>query len=219
MIWLVFFFIIVAASFVLAYLSMKDFPDILSAKQGGVFLIKKPQNLNATVLETIKNKFNKGQIISFERLFKGSQSALVVFGPRGLLELGDLDLLELEDYCFVDSTNVTAWEATVRGDPPENIFNEIPQLGINEQFWWQVTLRVTKNNFQTEIRSVVCAEGDRRQDLVTKFQDLNSKLIKLPKPLTSNQILISYQKRTIVPLSEDPLVLTGQQVLSLLGKS
>ncbi len=200
---------------------MRDFPDLLPYEKAGVFLIRAPHNLTAELLEKIKNRFNRGEIISFERLFKGSKSALVVFGPRSLTDFSELSLLELEDYSYVDPESVSVWDVVLKGgEIPDNIFADLPSLNVDDQFWWQLALRVRKGEFQTEIRSVVYTQDiEWRKELASKLQNLaDGKLVKLPKPLTPEQQLGNYQKRIIVPLAKDQLILGSAQIFKLLGK-
>ncbi len=219
LIWLIPFLAIIGVSFVLAFFSMRDFPDRLEIAKAGVFLIRNPENLTQELLETFRKKFISGEIISFERLFKGSKSALVVFGPRALANFLELNLLELEDYVSVDPGGVTAWEVALKGNLTNNVFEDLPELEVDDQFWWQLTLRATQGQFQTEIRSVVLAPDDRRLILAAKLQSLaGGQLVKQPRPLTSTQILINYQKRTILPLAKDQLILKSDQIFKLLGK-
>ncbi len=195
---------------------MKDFLEIPSLSINSLFLIRNPNSLDLRLLEIIKNKFNRGQIISFERLFKGNQSALVVFGPKELVSLTDLDLLELEDFTNVNPEKTTAWEVTYKGEIPANIFADLPPLKSTEQFWWQISLQIKKDQFRSQIRAVLVSE---RSELVKPLQNLsNGKLIKKPRPLTSAQILDNFKKRTILPLGENLVGLDTTQILKLIGR-
>lgn len=219
-IWILLFFLIISASFVLAYFSMKDYPEIPSLSINSIFLIRNPTVIDLELFENIKKKFNRGQIISFERLFKGAKSALVVFGPKELTKLENLDLLELEDYSKVEQNKALAWEVTIKGDLPDNIFQSLPAFNTSEQFWWQLALQVKKNHFQAQIRAVVIAEEDRKGEIAHELQNLlDGQLVKLPKPLSSAQILENFQKRSILPMAKDSLLLEAYQIIKLLGKA
>lgn len=212
-IYLILFLIVVAVSFILAFLSMKDFPDLPNKKNYGVFLIRNPQNLTLELLNLILIKSSKGEIISFEHLFKGENEALVIFGPKNIVsEYQSLNLLELEDYTDVDA-KIQAWEVSMK----EEFSSKIPPLLDSEQFWWQVTTQGKKENFQAILRAVVIS--DREGRVKELFNILNSYgLVKKPLPLTSEQILENYKERSLTPLSKDLYYLSSSQVLKLLGK-
>lgn len=98
MIWIVAFFIIILVSAVLAFRSMKDyeeFPDNLSLNT--LFFIGNPQNLTAGSLKKLHGVFlGRKQFFSIERLNKGKERALVIFGPKDLPEiLPELNLVEI----------------------------------------------------------------------------------------------------------------------------
>lgn len=149
--WFILFFLVVAVSFLLAYQSMKDFPRTPSRKEEeyGLFLVRAPKFLDSMFLNNVHNDLLKeGKVLSVERLFKGSQSALVVFGPRNVLQrYPNLNLLELEDYTNVDPANIQVWETGLKNEaeftklPPTNIFVNLPEVEELGQFWWQVVLK------------------------------------------------------------------------------
>lgn len=153
LLWVVLFLIIIAISFLLAFQSMKDFAEKPSAlgKDYALFLIRNPQALSEKLLEELHAlTFKTGHIITLERLFKGAKSAVVVFGPKSILDnYPDLNLLELEDYTTVNEDHVITWEIGTK-DPvlfhfyPISVFKQLPKLGEDQQFWWQLTLRGTK---------------------------------------------------------------------------
>lgn len=204
--WVILFLLVVATSFVLAVKSMKDFTDIpQNAKQEyGLFLIRKIQGFNATLLSHLNEKLlESGSILSIERLFKGKKSALVVYGPRKiLLSLNHvLDLLELEDYTDVNVGHISAWEIGIKDQSIEwmsgqNIFANLPQFLDSEQFWWQLILN---GSFNLQITAVlISADGQRRTGLTQSLQSLNLQvLIKLPKAFSNPQFLDFYQKRSL----------------------
>lgn len=225
--WLILFFLIIAISFVLAFLSMRDFQEVPPGKgEYGLFLIRKPRELNLDVLNLIHTYIlDEGLIISLERLFKGKKSTLVIFGPKKLLEtLRQLDLLELEDYTEVNRENLSVWEIGVRSRkgislPVKSFFNDLPGFDAEEQFFWQLVLQARKDNlklFQSQIRAVVySSDHKRRKDLTLAIQNLDlGTLTKVPKPFTQNQIMDFYQQRSLVRDSNNP-DLTTLEVLKL----
>lgn len=263
--WLILFLLVVAISFILAYQSMRDFqekPESFGLEYG-LFLIRNRQSFTPAVLDELHQATSKeGLIFSIERLFKGNQSALVLFGPKEVLrDFAQLDLVELEDYAVVDPGQVQAWEMSVK-DPQsfnsnsvETIFNNLPSLEETEQFWWQLALKphskdepfsfakmremfgflfpgnqsykmamkkITSGDgekaFQGQIRAVLLTPNlGRREKLKEALENIEpGKLIKVPRPFTSAQILESYKKRTITPGILAPFALTSRGALQLL---
>lgn len=96
---IILFILIVAASAYLAYISMRDYYDLPEKiKNYSLFLIREPSALNVANLDKFLAE-SSAPILSFERLFKGSRSALVIYGPKQVLaKFPDFKLLELEDY-------------------------------------------------------------------------------------------------------------------------
>lgn len=147
--WFVLFFLIIAISFVLAYQSMKDYVEKPALNAYSLYLIRNPLALTSQLLDEIYLALNsQDSLVSFEKLFKGQKSALVVFGPKAILDKfnGRLNLLELEDYTNVDSGTVSAWEMTIKDSNllqnPSPVLK--PDLVEVEQFWWQLVLQAKK---------------------------------------------------------------------------
>lgn len=231
--WLALFFLIVGISFVLAYRSMKDYQEIPSSAkvEYGLFLVRQNAGFNANLLNSIGRLIlDKGLIISLERLFKGKKAALTIYGPRQVLEQfsSTLNLLELEDYILdCDSSNVSVWEMGTQNagshnfDNPNLIFENLSELSEEDQFFWQVILRAKSDKegmaFQTQIRAVVYSQDPtRRKMLTTALQDLKlGELTKVPKPFSTEQMLIFYHLRSLSKDSSGP-VLGSEGVMRLL---
>lgn len=244
--WFVLFFLIIAISFVLAYQSMKDYVEKPTLSAYGLYLIRNPLVFTAQLLDEIYlNLSSQDSLISFEKLFKGQKSALVVFGPKAILNkfTPQLNLLELEDYTNVDPSAVAAWEMIIKDysllQNPSPVLN--PALNDNEQFWWQLVLQAKKGlmgslvgqkkefevarlresqkvkNFTGQIRVVlVSPDSVRRKDLAQGLENLGEgKIIKIPRPLSTAQILDTYKTRVLQSAS-DPLTVTIDEVLALL---
>jgi len=215
-----FFLVIIAISFVLAYRSMQDYQEIPSPEKNGVYLIQNPSSLTKELIAEIGTKAG-GEVVSFERLFKGNQSALVIFGPKPVLEtFAQLNLLELEEYTLIKAPKI-AWEMGIKDsslDFQGNPFASLPLLNLDEQFWWQLLLQnQDKDHWQAQIRAVVVSgDSARLKELSGSLAHL-SRVIKIPRPLTSDQIYQQYLKRALNSLSK-PLILNSQQILMLLGK-
>lgn len=179
LLWLALFLIIIAISFLLAYQSMRDFAEKPSAlgKDYSLFLVRNPQNLSTKLLEELHAATLKtGHIITLERLFKGTKSAVVIFGPKSILDnYPDLNLLELEDYTNVSEYEVIAWEVGTKDAAMFHfdriaVFNQIPKLEETEQFWWQLTMRGSKEHLWPTLGS---------SSIVQKMSDLTSEIFGL----------------------------------------
>lgn len=278
LLWLGLFLIIVAISFLLAFQSMKDFQITpkLTGSQYALFLIKNPENLDSQILDRIYDAISKtGSIITLERLFKGSKSALVIFGPRSILSLfiDDLGLVELEEYSEVDPARITAWEVGTKDQAtfhlqPVKLFQMKIDLNDSEQFWWQLTMQANpgqlwpdlnakkgflsgifspmdrnyemnlrkmaasvpgfvelakqknqQKTYQSQIRAVIISSDKvRRESLAKQLESIDGgKLVKLPRPYTSAQILSTYQKRSRIVSNINTLILTTDELLQLSG--
>lgn len=208
--WFILFGCIVAVSFVLALRSMADFEENPQEKKDhyGLFLIRNPIALNVSLLDSLHERIIKmGLIISLERLIKGRESALVIFGPKEVLRhfVSVLNLLELEDYTRNLNDQISAWEMGLKSPDKEvieNSFESFPLLEKDEQFWWQIVLLAKEDGgdkyFESQIRAVVlCSDDRRRVKLASILQNSNAgRLIKVPKPFTSLQIFEFYRKRS-----------------------
>ncbi len=219
--WLTLFILVIAISFVLALLSMRDFQGVPhSQSEYGLFLIRQPAQFRADVLNLIHTRITEENlIVSIERLLKGKKSTLVIFGPKKVLEsLPQLDLLELEDYTDINREDVSVWEVGVRSNkdiqPVKSFFTNLPQLDVEEEFWWQIVLGPS---FQSQIRAVlVITNLQRRQDISQNIQRLDlGRLTKIPKPFTTDQFLDFYLRRSLNRDSHNP-ILTPQEVLQLI---
>lgn len=222
--WLILFLIIVGISFILAFWSMRDYQEIpqQSKAEYGLFLIRRTDNLNFEILDVFRRSMlDRGFIISMERLFKGKQAALAIFGPKKILEQysQQLNLLELEDYALnLVSENIIIWEVGVKGST-DNIFKNLPELTHEDQFFWQVILARAGDDlsFQTQIRAAVYSKDPlRRKALASMLQNLNiGELIKIPRPFSQEQMMNFYKLRSLDKASNGP-VLVSKGVMCLL---
>jgi len=226
------FLIIIGLSLVLALRSMRDYQEIpqKSKLEYGIFLIRKLQNFNGGILEALgKIIFEESLVVGIERLFKGRESALTIFGPKIILQqfANDLDLLELEDYTRnFDKNNFLVWEMGVKHNKVNlqsfNIFDSLPKLEPQEQLFWQMILGPNKSKhdltFQTQIRAGIYAQDDRRRkELALSLQSLRpDDLVKIPKPFSNEQMIEFYRQRILERDSKGPVV-GFRQVLSILG--
>lgn len=228
--WLILFLLIIAISFILALLSMRDYQEIpeKSQEEYGLFLIRQTENFNAKFLDAIREFMPaKGLIISIERLLKGNKAALTIFGPKMILQkfINELNLLELEDYVSdLETAGVSVWEVGVKtANKPDmenlnNIFKNLPALTDEDQFFWQVILMQGEGlSFQTQIRAAVYSkEPARRQKLASILQNLNAgELIKVPRPFSEEQMINFYRLRSLSKDNKGP-VLTSEGTVRLL---
>lgn len=161
-IWLILFFIVFSVSLFLAYRSIKDFQILPPySVNTGLFLIKNTRGLTEEVLKGLfAGMVREGSTVSIERVFKGSESALLVFGRKSILMpySSILDLLELEDYINIKGQMVFFEET-------------MPPLAPNEQFWWQMVLfaELEESKFKVQIRTAITAQSDhKRREVVTQ---------------------------------------------------
>lgn len=230
--WILLFILIVATSFVLAFLSMKDYQEIpLQSKvEYGLYLIRQPQGFSGNFLDDIGRVLQDGSLlVSIERLFKGNQAALTIFGPKNLLSQfnSNLNLLELEDYTQnLSVADLSIWEMGVKNQNQvvtgsNEIFSHLSQLGPEDQFFWQIVLGAKKQGenlaFQTQIRAVVYSKDpNKKQSLVSLFQDLKSaELSKVPRPFSPELMMDFYRQRSLGKDSSGP-ILTSEGVINLL---
>lgn len=214
--WVILFVLVLGISFILAAKSMRDFSESLTEdSKYGLFLIRKTEHLTSHLLESIRSEHKLANfLVSFERLFKGTQSALVIFGVKKLLEKhkNTLDLLELEDYTNVDASHVSAWEVGIRGKGNnQKIFVNLPKILETEQFWWQL---ICPPNSKVQITAVIISPDKTNRDNLSRVcQKLApDRLIKLPQAFSSLQILEFYQKRSIRTNSLNP-ALSSEEML------
>lgn len=188
-VWLILFLLVIGISFLLSLRSMKDFAEIpqKSKLEYSLYLIRKSSNLSVALLQSIHDDLTKkGLVVSLERLFKGSESALCIFGPQKILSnyLDRLDLMELLDYTANFNTeNTTVWEVDFKRI--DNPFSNLPQLGPDEKFCWQVLL----SGKHVQIRAAVFSnDPKRRKELVFS---------KLPRPFSNDVLLELYKQRSM----------------------
>lgn len=223
--WVALFLLVVGISLILAFRSMRDFqqfPQEFSVEYG-LFLIRRIENFNANTLDSIRKLISgQGLIISIERLFKGSQAALTIFGPKKILSRYSetLNLLELEDYtAHIDNKEIVIWEMVVKNQENLNledmsgIFQTLPELWEEDQFFWQLVVGAN----QTQIRAAVYSKDPARlKTLVPLFQNLKiDGLIKIPRPYSIENMMNFYRQRVLSRDNKGP-ILTSEGIMRLL---
>lgn len=217
------FFLVVVVSFFLAYRSMRDYKEEVgeSDKEYSLFLIRNTQNLTQSFLQSIKDLLKSGKIISFERLFKGTNSALVVFGPKKILltHASNLGLVELEDYTKdKDPIGVFEMGSKDLSRLSESVFTNFPKLSEDEQIFWQVSLKPEEVNFMGQIRVVILSSEIRRKQITNALQNLRpDTLIKVPRPYSKQNLFQFYKSRSVD--SKASLKVNFKQLLNLIKLS
>ena len=216
------FILVILISFFLALYSMHDFEIKPSSKlEYGAFLIRNLKNLNPESLTHLFSDLAKSNLlISFERLFKGHEGVLVVYGPKNILlnYQEQFNLLELEDYTNINLNSVSIWEVGVRDIT--GFRDKFPDLLPNEQIWFQIILRANKKSssiIPTRVRVVLTSQGgDRLKELTKEFQDnYQSILPKVPKPYSKSQVFEFYRKRSFIKEGGRDINLKIEDILNL----
>lgn len=219
------FLLVILISGLLAYLSMKDFrqePQDFSL-DNSLFLIRKPHGLTIKLFDWLHlNCERDGVIIGLERLFKGGESALTLYGPKKILTplVPSLDLIELEDYVR-EEINVPVWEIGVRNlkhnRVEKSLFSDFPKLFQGEQVWYQIVLQAQKGKskrFIAQIRvMVLISDANRKKEVSGVLQARQGLLIKIPQKFSSLQMMDFYRKRSMI--GRDSLKLTGEEIAKL----
>lgn len=199
MIWLGIFLIILATSFFLAYLSMRNYQESLPVLVSSLYLIRNPAAVNEEFAGKLYQELNTSKsYISLERLFKGDKEALVIFGPHETLKkFPELNLLELEDYAETLEDTINVWEMTIGDKKGQGL----PPLGSDEQFWLQMLLQAQNSqDFKAYFRAAaICPDERKRAKLTASLKEGIGQFIFLPRPLSSKKMLDLYKNRSLPP--------------------
>lgn len=245
MIWVAAFFIIILVSAVLAFRSMKDyeeFPESLSLN--AVFFLGNPQAFTAEALNRLHRLLLENKnFFSLERLIKGKERALVIFGPRELPNLfPELNLVELEDYLGeinpgIESSNLEKkvdanQSITWLIEPKNNIKREMhvglqlkelnitPQQKVFIQIVGEPTGEKDETYFQSTLR-VMVADSDpiERVNLAKivnlAFQDATG-LNKRSDSFPEVKKFESFKQRTHIPKEVADFKLTSREIFDIL---
>jgi hypothetical protein len=243
MIWIVAFFIIILVSAVLAFRSMKDyeeFPNNLSLNT--VFFIGNPQNLTAQSLKKLHSLFiGRKQFFSLERLNKGKERALVIFGPRDLPEiLSELNLVEIEDYLasqtvlsvsdkLVNVNQTFTWliEPKINNKKQLHVGIEIKdlQLGDRQKFFIQIICVPESHkgveNFQATLRVMVVDEDPMEKVALAKkiktTLEIATGLNIHEDNFPEQKKFESFKQRSLVPKEVTQFTLNEEEIYSLIS--
>jgi len=209
---------------------MKDYREAPAPSVAySLFLVGRPQAFNSELIQKLHSEALNGKLaLSFERLFKGSKRALVIFGPVGLLApfKESLELTEIEDYSSRVSDYMRAWEVGKKSSQNNinlSILEYIPTLHENEEFWWQIVTKPDKSSFKSTIRAVFRA--NQKERLLALSEELSrigkgEGLAQIPEAYSSTQVVRFYQERSLpLGFSSDStsLNLSFDEIHSLLG--
>ncbi len=238
MIWLLVIAGIIVVSFILALRSMKNYQEIPPSRYPyGIFLIQNPQNLQNGVLNKLYDfSLEANAIVSLEKLYKGSEFAIVIFAPHNIIQfIPELELLEIEDYLQKDDKTNDPKKASVDEiivwslNPKNEAEIEIPQtfladfvLEESQQLFWQLVLAPHKKeqHFQVNIR-VMVVDGDvhKRIELarnLSNYLQTSTNLTKKESTHSLSSLYNSYQKRALIPSEIEGFVLSTQKIKELI---
>lgn len=248
MIWIISFIVVVIASAFLARRSMRDYEDYPAQNlEHGVFLIKNPKGLSGDFFKKLKALLiGEELLISIEHLSKGSEKAILIFGPLHILRnFTELKLLELEDYLLSPrepniSSNIFDQKKISIGDvytwyiqPKQSLNSSLTiksnflkhlELDSDQRFFWQVVISPIKNatHYQTTIRAMVVDPNPiNRVELAKKMADYIKNLTGLDKKQSQKQIPFdvfeSFKQRTLIPKEVAPFEMQEDEIIRLLG--
>lgn len=227
MFWIAIFLIAIVISSLLAYRSMKNLQDIPApGLPYGLFLIRNKAVFNKETLEKLYVwSLNLKATFSLEKLFRGSQSAFVVFAPLGIVEfLPELQLLQLENYLPKVSDSFV-WQISPKLSPKKLVVGEafLKKVNLSEQqqFFWQVVCFPQKKGWlQVTIRAMVVDQEQMKRIELAKAIDKHisdsTGLIKQRGEINSN-LYDNFEKRAVTKKEVEPFLLSVQEVLTSLG--
>ncbi len=246
MIWVLLFVIIIAASAFLAFRSMRNYQEMPHPERGySLFLIRNKNEFNLDLLNKLHYLFQStDSFFSLERLFKGTQSALLIYGPKStLVTVPQLNLLELEDYLDnelgeepfsnlqkkINKNQSYTLTVEPKNNPKKHLnvkngFLKLLELFPDQYFFWQLVCFPVKgegSRFQVTVRAIV-ADSDlhRRVELVKKMTAHMTEFTGLSvdnKNQTPSALYDSFRNRTLIPKEVSAFVLDSQEVINLLS--
>jgi len=243
-IWIALFFIIILVSAVIAFRSMRDFEEFPEdSSLNELFFIGNPQALTLQVLDKLHRLVSERKnFFSLERLIKGKEKAIVLFGPAELVNLfPELNLVELEDYLGEpdsvgtrpDSEKKVSVNETLTWliEPKNNdkrhmhIGNQMKELIIgNEQKVFVQLVGEPQHGkdgtyFQSTLRLMVSdSDPVERVNLAKKvnqaFRD-STGLNKHEDSFPELKKFESFKKRTLIPKEVADFKLTSQEIFDI----
>lgn len=219
--WIILFILVVAASLILAFQSLKEsspINPIYHPQNYGVFLIRQKPQLTEQFLQYLYNICSFGEVVSIEKLFKGSESALIMHVSKSTVSrLANLiDLLELEDFTNIDQSQIAVYTG-------QNLV--APILEKDEQFWVQVLLKKSSpektsraQSYQIALNKMIAKnihiEGGSGFSVLTRavvaVADAGKREIK-------NATLVSFEDYKRRVFNQEGQTLTKTQILNLIS--
>lgn len=206
----------------------EEFPESLSLN--AIFFVGNPQNFTEESLKKLREFFaNRKQFFSLERLNKGKERALVIFGPRDIVEiLPELNLVEIEDY-LADANQTLTWlvEPKVNDKKPLHVSREIKDLefGESQKFFIQIVCTPEDErgpeSFQSTIRVMVVDEDSIKKIVLAKelkqlwvvATGLNLRENNFPE----QKKFESFKQRSLVPREVTPFIMSGHDIFALIS--
>lgn len=245
MIWIVLFFIIILVSAVLAFRSMKDYEEFPGSENiNSLFFVANSQNFTENSLKKLHKAFlNSKQFFSLERLNKGQERVLVIFGPREIPEiLPELKLVEIEDYLAdpnsLEQNNMDK-KASVNhaltwliegklNKKPLHIGEELKNLdlGKDQQFHIQIVAipeaAITDlEKFQSTIRVMVVEDDSIERvalaKILTQGLEQATGFNRHQDNFPEQKKFESFKQRSLVPKEVTPFSLSCQEIYALLA--
>lgn len=244
MLWIIAIIIILIVSLFLALRSMKDFQEPSTGRTSfSLFLIRNISALDTSTLVKIAQiTQNLDGSFALERLSKGSDFVLAIFGPSSIqTQLPELNLLELEDYLEDPKKDPTipidpkktqvndslAWVISAKADPKKQLilkegFLKKLDLQSDQHVFLQIVLHPQKNNgLQATIRILVSDKNpNQRIELSKKIDEqiiMYANLQSQPRIQTTLEVFEEYRKRSFIPKEIAEFSLTTQEILDLLS--
>ncbi len=238
MLWIFFIVVIVIASAILAIRSMRDYDETPEdPSQYELFLIRDLSNFNPDLISRFQALLlSLDTFFSIERLYRGKESVIVLYGPKVLKKnFPELKLLELEDYILdpkehtpvhpkVISPN-DAYTWIVRKKTGKKVFKsgflKVP-LEDHQLFFWQLVCSPLKNTnqFQITARAMVSdSEPQSKVELVKKYESSLRNLggfVTASTGQTKLSVFDSYKKRTLIPKEIAPFIVSNIDIFNLL---
>ncbi|MBI2022918.1 hypothetical protein HYS97_03665 [Candidatus Daviesbacteria bacterium] len=228
-IWLVLAGAVLIISFILAFRSMKGFKEIPQSKiPNSLFLIRNTLEFNE---ETVRSLGDYAKVldsqIAFERLFRGQETALVIYGPKTLPgAFPKLNLLEIEDYLGKTSVDESiGWIISGKIAPAitnANIFAGL-KLGESQKIYWQIVCfgpAKSDGLFQATIRVLILDKSPaEKAELAKKLKALieeKTGLLQKSREESTSQVFEEFVKRSLSPRELSKFSLRSGEILSLL---
>lgn len=245
LVWMLIIIAVMIVALFLALRSMRDYQDVPKNKSdSGLFLVGNKANLTPEVIFKVNElaKFYDSPV-SFEKLYKGTESVLIIYGLTKLVrEFPELALLELEDYLAesepdlalpkdlkkIAVKNCISWVISGSGSKHElqlkSRFINMVRLDDDQHFSLQIITSVNTNrttSLQATMRVIVADQDpNQRIKLVKQINQLvleQTNLIPQTREQTTTEVFDSFKKRALIPKEVMELVLTPGQVFNLLS--